>query len=226
VARPQRADCLSGKSRSMSLTSQRVTPEISAKTRAPKIEFVEPIQTDFTRPDLTRKIFRFSSAPNGVFLRGIPPHGEGRTRRHDTWSAGCDGRDMSRDERHDADGEVVWSWRPDAGAKLAENDPLMTVAKEPGHRAGHRGEHEISRKAIAQGMSECFGEPVVANSCVYFVSHTRLWVRRAPGIPCALIEGDGKSKTRADHAARMQSCILQARPSRARSALLSCAQQR
>jgi hypothetical protein len=46
----------------------------------------------------------------------------------------------------------------------------MTVAKEP----GHRGEHEISRKTIAQGMSECFGEPVVTNSCVYFISHARL----------------------------------------------------
>jgi hypothetical protein len=88
-----------------------------ARTRAPKLEFVKRIQADFTRPDLARKIIRFSFAPNGVFLRGIPPHAEGRTRRHDTWSAGCDGRGMSRDERHDADGEVVWSWRPDAGAK-------------------------------------------------------------------------------------------------------------
>src|SRR5207248_3651604 len=28
----------------------------------------------------------------------------------------------------------------------------VTVAKKP----AHRGEHEVSRKAIAQGMSECF----------------------------------------------------------------------
>src|SRR6266567_806301 len=27
-----------------------------------------------------------------------------------------------------ADGEVVWSWRSDAGAKLMETIPLMTVA--------------------------------------------------------------------------------------------------
>jgi hypothetical protein len=32
---------------------------------------------------------------------------------------------------------------------LAEAIPQATVAKEP----GHRGEHEISRKTIAQGMS-------------------------------------------------------------------------
>ena len=35
-----------------------------------------------------------------------------------------------------ADGEVVWSWRPDAGAKFAGcfRITLMTVAKKPGHR--------------------------------------------------------------------------------------------
>jgi hypothetical protein len=45
-----------------------------------------------------------------------------------------------------ADGEVVWSWRPDAGAKLAMMLRItpMTVAKEP----GHRGEHEVSRKPL------------------------------------------------------------------------------
>jgi hypothetical protein len=30
----------------------------------------------------------------------------------------------------DADGEVVWSWRPDAGVKLVEY-PQVTVAKQP-----------------------------------------------------------------------------------------------
>src|SRR5438034_1098218 len=34
--------------------------------------------------------------------------------------------------------------------------PQVTVAKKP----AHRGEHEVSRKAIAQGMSECFRCPV------------------------------------------------------------------
>jgi hypothetical protein len=47
----------------------------------------------------------------------------------------------------DADGEVVWSWRPDAGVKLRSNFCAATVAKEP----GHRGERDISRNTIAQG---------------------------------------------------------------------------
>ena len=48
-----------------------------------------------------------------------------------------------------ADGEVVWSWRPDAGVKLAEAIPPMTVAKEP----GHRGEHE--NKLLKPSRREC-----------------------------------------------------------------------
>src|SRR5438876_12160468 len=38
----------------------------------------------------------------------------------------------------------------------------VTVPKKP----AHRGEHDISRKAIAQGMSECFRCPVC--SCAHF----------------------------------------------------------
>jgi hypothetical protein len=62
------------------------------------------------------------------------------------------------------------------------DDQQATVAKEP----GHRGEHEISRSTVAQGVSDCFGEPVVTCSCAFFILHARLRVRRAPGIPCAL----------------------------------------
>jgi hypothetical protein len=56
---------------------------------------------------------------------------------------------VALDERTDADGEVVWSWRPDAGAKLSQEaiPAEVTGAKEP----GPRGEHDISRKTIAQG---------------------------------------------------------------------------
>jgi hypothetical protein len=49
-----------------------------------------------------------------------------------------------------ADGQAVWSWRPDAGAKLAECATRVlgvTGAKEP----GPRGEHGVSRQPIAQG---------------------------------------------------------------------------
>src|SRR5437763_16941771 len=46
--------------------------------------------------------------------------------RHDTWGAGCGGRFgvrrfLTPDENAKAYGEVVWSWRRDAGAKLVES---------------------------------------------------------------------------------------------------------
>ena len=35
------------------------------------------------------------------------------------------------DENAEAYGQVVWSWRRDAGAKLVESDPRVTVASSP-----------------------------------------------------------------------------------------------
>src|SRR5947207_10455421 len=78
--------------------------------------------------------------------------------RHDTLGAGCDGRFgvrrfLTPDENAKAYGEVVWSWRRDAGVKLCGIFRKVTVAKKP----AHRGEHEVSRKAIAWGKPGCFG---------------------------------------------------------------------
>src|ERR1700748_1681037 len=48
-----------------------------------------------------------------------------------------------------------------------------------------RREHEVSRKPLRRECRSDFGVPVLA--CVrLFVLHARQWVRRAPGIPCAL----------------------------------------
>src|SRR5204862_6218183 len=56
-----------------------------------------------------------------------------------------------------------------------------------GKRAVLRGEHEVSRKAIAQGMSDALRCPVC--SCAHFLCTLRMRprVQRAPGIPCALL---------------------------------------
>jgi hypothetical protein len=81
----------------------------------------------------------------------------------------------------EADGEVVWSWRPDAGVKLAEATSLMTVTTKPDHRE----DHVISRKTIARGMPGYPGVTVVTISCAFLFLHARLRAHRAPGIPCA-----------------------------------------
>src|ERR1700730_5092463 len=86
-----------------------------------------------------------------------------------------------------ADGEAVWSWRPDAGVKFrGKFSRGATVTKKP----GHRGEHGISVKTIAQGMPV---EPallvVTTLMCFYFL-HVRLWVRAAhPAFPAPLFFG-------------------------------------
>src|SRR6185312_4572866 len=68
-----------------------------------------------------------------------------------------------------------------------------------GKRAVLREEHEISRKAIAQGRPGCFRRTcmLVCTFC-FAQQHTRPRVRRAPGLPCALmIRGQTKCKPRA-----------------------------
>ena len=74
----------------------------------------------------------------------------------------------------------------------------------------HRGERVISRKAIAQGMSDCLRCPVC--SCAHFLPNLRMRprVQRASGSPCALWIGEGGKftcKARAQCAARMRSHI-------------------
>jgi len=54
-----------------------------------------------------------------------------------------------------ADGEVAWSWRPDAGVKSAKMLPLL--AGDGGKKARSPGRSRISRKTIAQGRPDDFG---------------------------------------------------------------------
>ena len=51
---------------------------------------------------------------------------------------------VSNDDDTNADGKAVWSWRPDAGVKFAEQSAQATVANKP----DHRGERGISRKPL------------------------------------------------------------------------------
>ena len=50
-----------------------------------------------------------------------------------------------------------------------------------------RGEREISRQTIAQGMSDVLRCPVCSCAAFCTISHTRPRVQRASGIPCSLI---------------------------------------
>ena len=62
----------------------------------------------------------------------VSPDKRGVAQRHER-AVGCGGRGACEDERKAvADGEVVWSWRPGAGAKFCGRSiRRVTVAKEP-----------------------------------------------------------------------------------------------
>ena len=69
-----------------------------------------------------------------------------------------------------ADGEVVWSSRPDAGAKFCGHHPRS----DGGRKAGHRGEREGNRKTIAQGKPD---DPVEVRSPDAAQRHKRVYAR-------------------------------------------------
>src|SRR6266568_4690309 len=71
-----------------------------------------------------------------------------------------------------------------AGVKFRGNKLLRS---DGGKRASaHRGERVISRKAIAQGMSDCLRCPVCSCAQPTTPLRTGPRVQRASGIPCAL----------------------------------------
>ena len=82
-----------------------------------------------------------------------------------------------------ADGKGVWSWSPDAGVKLAEDNRQATEAIKP----GLRGERAISRKPLRREGRNVSAYLWLARVLLALsTSHTRLRVRLASGLPCAL----------------------------------------
>ena len=74
----------------------------------------------------------------------------------------CDGREWRETYVPEAYGEVVWFGRRGAGVKLA-----IRSAGDGGKRAVLREEHEVSRKAIAQGRPECSRCPVCSCALLF-----------------------------------------------------------
>ena len=101
---------------------------------------------------------RYCSKPQiSSIFRVSRLHKRGVSRSSRTLEAGCGGRfGCALTNAAEADGEIVWSWRPDAGAKVAERS-----ANDGGKRARSPGRSRISRKTIAQGRPDDPPVPVV-----------------------------------------------------------------
>src|SRR5215470_5193577 len=98
------------------------------------------------------------------------------------WTLRRQVRASAPDENAAAYGEVVWSWRRDPGATLAETFPLATGAR----KAASPGRARISRKTIARGRPGCPGCTCQIRVRSYYFLHTVLRAQSAPGFPCAL----------------------------------------
>jgi hypothetical protein len=106
----------------------------------------------------------------------------------------------------DVAGRATYSWTAKSCGpgistlmlRFAETIRATTVTKSP--ITGESTKETV--KTIAQGVPECFGEPVVTTLVCFHLLHTRLRVRRALGIPCALCLAEATfAKARADRAA-------------------------
>src|ERR1700748_3487820 len=88
---------------------------------------------------------------------------------------------VPQDVRHGAYGQAVWFRLPAAGVKPRVKSPGRWWLKSPAHQEEHGA-------AVKPLRREC--RMISAYLCwparVFFVLRVRQWVRRAPGIPCAL----------------------------------------
>jgi hypothetical protein len=118
------------------------------------------------------------------FLLLIPPHTEGRTRRHDTLSCGLRWTwKLRQTSAAAADGEVVWFWRSEAGAKSVEAILPATVATKPW--SPRRARRKLLKPLRREGRVDP-APPVVSYPCA-FLLHRGPRVERTPGLPCALL---------------------------------------
>ncbi|MEH2552378.1 hypothetical protein V1283_009023 [Bradyrhizobium sp. AZCC 2262] len=120
------------------------------------------ITSDFqkSRQAQESKIFRFTCRANQRHVSARLTRWRGARERHER-AVGCDGRGWRAGRcAPEAYGEVVWFGRRGAGVKRA-----IRSAGDGGKRAVLREEHEVSRKAIAQGRPECSRCPVC--SCAF-----------------------------------------------------------
>ena len=137
-----------------SIMSPRIGKAICrAKTAAPTSQFREADQRDLGGPASPAKITRFLITPNQWFLPGCPVSTRGAFRDRHGRGMGCGGRERRARRRRPT--RTAKSCGPDA-AVLASNSQEQASANDGGKRAVHRGEHEVSRKATAQGRPECF----------------------------------------------------------------------
>ena len=96
----------------------------------------------------------------------VPRSQEGASRSSRTSSAGCDGR--GRAARRAARSRTVKPCGPGTPMLVLSKWRMIHLRRWQKSPV-HRGEHGVSRKAIAQGVPDRFGQPVVTMLVCFFV---------------------------------------------------------
>ena len=144
-----------------------------------------------------KKYFAFPEGQIRAHLWTSRPGTRGASRS----SLARDGERWTRkclDERHGSVRQRRVVLTPRCWRQVGGSSP----AGDGGKKADHQGERAISRKAIAQGMSDALRCPVC--SCAHFLCTLRMRprVQRAPGIPCALFNFEGEEYLQTSGATR------------------------
>src|SRR6185369_17390299 len=88
-------------------------------------------------------------------------------------------------------------------ASSLREEAQMTVSNKP----GHRGERVISRKAIAQGMSDCSPLPCMLVCAFFPIAHETAGAARIRHSLLPSFEGGCHAKTRTPRAAGTFTCV-------------------
>jgi hypothetical protein len=120
-----------------------------------------------TCPVSSRKIFRFRRRANQRYQLAPSRPARGALRgRHERWTGTRWTRQRARRARQCVRrSRVVLT--PRRWCQVLGK--LSLLGSDGGKKAGHRGDHVISRKTIAQGRPDCSAEPVC--SCAFLLVH-------------------------------------------------------
>jgi len=127
----------------------RTGPLSDGKTACARKLISQAVSNRSGGPAFARQILLFTQIRNHELLAPSAPTWRGVSRSSRTLGAGCDGRVCGERRAPRADGQAVWSWRPDAGVKLFGDDP----GSDGGYQARHPG--ESTEQPLTPSRREC-----------------------------------------------------------------------
>jgi hypothetical protein len=164
------------------MSANRIGSELAGRA-SKSTRMIRWANQQFRCPAPFTKIFLFSFDPNHRLILCRPVPNEGRLAI--VTNAGRDAVDATAllTNSANADGEVVWFRRPDAGVKSGGLIPARRRWQES--RSPRRARRKPLKPLRREGRTAS-AEPVCSCAPFSLPLHARPRVQRAPGLPCAL----------------------------------------